>query len=66
MLGRVSSLDFFVSLVFLPVSYAIAGPLSKIVGMQWIFLVSGIVPLVLTAIAWTAGKMRADELAHPL
>jgi DHA3 family tetracycline resistance protein-like MFS transporter len=66
MLGRVSSLDFFVSLVFLPVSYAIVGPLSKIVPMQWIFVVSGVVPLVLTAIAWTAGKMRADELAHPL
>ncbi|MUL45859.1 tetracycline efflux MFS transporter Tet(V) [Mycobacterium sp. CBMA293] len=66
MLGRVSSLDFFVSLVFLPVSYAIAGPLSKIVGMQWIFLVSGLLPAGLTAIAWTAGRMRTDELAHPL
>ncbi|BBX86521.1 tetracycline efflux MFS transporter Tet(V) [Mycolicibacterium aubagnense] len=66
MLGRVSSLDFFVSLVFLPVSYAIAGPLSKIVGMQWIFLVSGLVPAVLTAIAWSVARMRADEIAHPL
>jgi MFS transporter, DHA3 family, tetracycline resistance protein len=66
MLGRVSSLDFFVSLVFLPVSYAIAGPLSKVVGMQSIFLVSGLLPAVLTAIAWTAGRMRSDELAHPL
>ncbi|MUL78079.1 tetracycline efflux MFS transporter Tet(V) [Mycolicibacterium sp. CBMA 226] len=66
MLGRVSSLDFFVSLVFLPVSYAIAGPLSKVVGMQWIFLVSGLLPAVLTTIAWTAGRMRGDEIAHPL
>lgn len=66
MLGRVSSLDFFVSLVFLPVSYAIAGPLSKVVGMQWIFLVSGLLPAVLTAIAWSVARMRADEIAHPL
>ena len=61
-----SSLDFFVSLVFLPVSYAIAGPLSKVVGMQWIFLVSGLLPAVLTAIAWSVARMRADEIAHPL
>ncbi|OBJ35563.1 MFS transporter [Mycolicibacterium mucogenicum] len=66
MLGRVSSLDFFVSLVFLPVSYAIVGPLSKIVPMQWIFAVSGILPAILTAIAWVVARMRADELAHPL
>ena len=30
MLGRVSSLDFFVSLAFMPVSFAIVGPLSKV------------------------------------
>ncbi|MGB8403327.1 MAG: tetracycline efflux MFS transporter Tet(V) [Mycobacterium sp.] len=66
MLGRVASLDFFVSLVFLPVSYAIVGPLSKIVPMQWIFLVSGLAPAVLTAIAYTAARMGRDELAHPL
>lgn len=66
MLGRVASLDFFVSLVFLPVSYAIVGPLSKVVPMQWIFLTSGLVPAVLTAIAYTAARMGRDELAHPL
>ena len=41
MLGRVSSLDFFVSLAFMPVSFAIVGPLSKVVSMQTIFLVGG-------------------------
>ena len=38
MLGRVSSLDFFVSLAFMPVSFAIAGPLSKVVSMETIFV----------------------------
>lgn len=66
MLGRVASLDFFVSLVFLPVSYAIVGPLSKVVPMQWIFLVSGLAPAMLTAIAYTAARMYRDEVAHPL
>ncbi len=47
MLGRVSSLDFFVSLAFMPVSFAIVGPLSKVVSMETIFLVAGIAPVVL-------------------
>lgn len=66
MLGRVSSLDFFVSLAFMPVSFAIVGPLSKVVSMQSIFLVAGIAPVVLAAVALYAAKMRQDELAHPL
>ena len=66
MLGRVSSLDFFVSLAFMPVSFAIVGPLSKVVSMQAIFLVAGIAPVILAAIAVSAAKMRQDELAHPL
>ncbi|MGE2723272.1 tetracycline efflux MFS transporter Tet(V) [Mycolicibacterium pulveris] len=66
MLGRVSSLDFFVSLAFMPVSFAIVGPLSKVVSMQAIFLVAGIAPPLLAAVAMWAARMRRDELAHPL
>jgi MFS transporter, DHA3 family, tetracycline resistance protein len=66
MLGRVSSLDFFVSLAFLPVSMAIAGPLSKVVSMQTIFLVSGVAPVVLAAVAFCAARMPRDEIANPL
>jgi DHA3 family tetracycline resistance protein-like MFS transporter len=66
MLGRVSSLDFFVSLVFMPVSFAIVGPLSKVVAMQTIFLVAAVVPPMLAAIALVAARMPRDERAHPL
>ncbi|MGD9620182.1 MAG: tetracycline efflux MFS transporter Tet(V) [Mycolicibacterium sp.] len=66
MLGRVSSLDFFVSLAFMPVSFAIVGPLSKVVSMQSIFLVAGVAPVLLAAIALWAAGMRNDELANPL
>ena len=66
MLGRVSSLDFFVSLAFMPVSFAIVGPLSKVVSMQTIFLVAGIAPVLFAAVALRAARMRQDELAHPL
>lgn len=66
MLGRVSSLDFFVSLVFMPVSFAVVGPLSKIVSMETIFLVAGVAPVLLAAVAVTAARMPRDELANPL
>ncbi|ORA37075.1 tetracycline efflux MFS transporter Tet(V) [Mycobacterium aquaticum] len=66
MLGRVSSLDFFVSLAFMPLSFAIVGPLSKVVGMHTIFLVSGVAPVLLALVALVAARMPRDELAHPL
>jgi DHA3 family tetracycline resistance protein-like MFS transporter len=66
MLGRVSSLDFFVSLAFMPVSMAVAGPLSKVVSVDVIFAVTGIAPVLLAAIALIAARMPRDEIAHPL
>ncbi len=66
MLGRVSSLDFFVSLAFMPVSFAIVGPLSKVVSMETIFLVAGLAPVLFAAVAMSAARMRRDELANPL
>ncbi|MET0897269.1 MAG: tetracycline efflux MFS transporter Tet(V) [Mycobacterium sp.] len=66
MLGRVSSLDFFVSLAFLPVSFAIAGPLSKVVSMETIFLVAGVAPVIVAGIALWLARMPRDEIAHPL
>ncbi|MCW2690480.1 MAG: transporter, partial [Mycobacterium sp.] len=66
MLGRVSSLDFFVSLAFMPVSMAVAGPLSKVVAIETIFLVAGVAPAGLAVIALVAARMPRDELAHPL
>jgi len=50
----------------MPVSFAIVGPLSKVVSMQTIFLVAGVAPVLLAAVAMYAARMRQDELAHPL
>ena len=66
MLGRVSSLDFFVSLAFMPVSFAIVGPLSKVVSMETIFVAAGVVPVLLAAVAMVAARMPRDEIANPL
>jgi DHA3 family tetracycline resistance protein-like MFS transporter len=60
MLGRVSSLDFFVSLSFMPLSMALAGPLSKVVPVEVIFAAAGVVPIVLAAVALAAARMPRD------
>ena len=66
LLGRVSSLDFFVSLAFMPLSMALAGPVSGVVGLTGTFLMAGLVPPVLAVVAVLAWRLPADELAHPL
>jgi MFS family permease len=66
MLGRVSSLDFFVSLALMPVSMALAGGLSQVLSLQTIFIAAGILPLFFALIALVAARMPRDELAHPL
>ncbi len=66
MLGRVSSLDFFVSLGFMPVSMALAGPVGHTLGLRTTFLVAGTVPVALAVIAILGARMHRDEIAHPL
>ena len=66
LLGRVSSLDFFVSLALMPVSMALAGPAAEVLPIWLIFLVAGLVCPVMAVIAMTVARMPDDELAHPL
>jgi hypothetical protein len=64
--GRVSSLDFFVSLALMPVSMAIAGPAGAVFGITAVFVVAGIVPGFLALAAIVVPRLDRDELAHPL
>ncbi len=66
MLGRTSSLDFFVSLALMPVSMALAGTVSGLIGLRAVFLIAGLVPIGLAVIAIVAARMPVDELAHPM
>lgn len=66
LLGRISSLDFFVSLALMPLSMAVAGPLSAIMSLQTIFVVAGLASPLFGLIAWWAGHFARDEIAHPL
>jgi len=66
MLGRVASLDFFVSVSLMPISMALAGPVSEAIGIRTTFLVAGIVPGVLAALAIWLFRLPQDEITHPL
>ena len=66
MLGRISSLDFFVSLALMPVSMALAGPLAEVIPLWTIFVVAGVASPVIGVVAWFAGRMYRDEIEHPL
>jgi predicted MFS family arabinose efflux permease len=66
LIGRVSSLDFFVSLAFMPLSMAFAGPLGEAIGLTPAFLVAGLVPIGLAVVTITAARIPRDELLHPL
>ena len=66
MLGRVASLDFFVSVSLMPISMALAGPVSEAIGIRATFLVAGVVPTLLAVVAIVVWRLPADEIAHPL
>lgn len=66
LLGRISSLDFFVSLALLPVSMALAGPAAEVVPIWVIFLVAGLVCPIMAVVALFAAHMTTDEIENPL
>jgi MFS family permease len=66
LLGRVASLDFFVSVSLMPVSMAIAGPVSEAIGLRTTFVVAGLAPAVFAVVAILWARLPQDEIAHPL
>lgn len=66
LLGRVSSLDFFVSLALMPVSMALAGPIGVAFGIPLTFVIVGTVPVFLAVAVILIARMPRDEIANPL
>lgn len=66
LLGRVSSLDFFVSLTLMPVSMALAGPVGETIGLTAAFVVAAAVPAVAAPLTILVWRLHRDEVAHPL
>lgn len=66
LLGRVASLDFFVSVALMPVSMAIAAPVSHAIGLTATFVVAGLLPVPVAACFYLAARLWRDEIDHPL
>jgi MFS family permease len=61
LLGRVSSLDWLISIGLLPVSFALTGPVSAAIGAQTTLVAAGIVGGIVTFAALLLPGMRAVE-----
>ncbi|MET1051990.1 MAG: MFS transporter [Mycetocola sp.] len=66
LLGRVSSLDFFVSLALMPISMAVAGPVGEAIGLAPAFLAAGVIPVILAVATILFFRLPRDEIRHPL
>jgi MFS family permease len=66
LLGRVASLDFFVSVALLPVSMAIAAPVAGALGLKTTFIVAGLIPVPIAVAFYLAARLWRDEIEHPL
>ena len=66
LLGRVSSLDFFVSAALMPVSMAIAAPVAEAIGFTATFVLAGLLPIPCAIAFYVAARLWRDEIAHPL
>jgi len=58
MLGRVSSLDWFISIAGLPVSYALTAPVAALIGAQATFIAAGVLGAGVTFAALFLPHMR--------
>lgn len=66
LLGRVSSLDFFVSVALLPLSMAIVAPVSHAIGYTATFVLAGLLPVPCALVFYLAARLWRDEIEHPL
>jgi MFS family permease len=66
LLGRVASLDFFVSVSLMPISMALAGPVSEAIGLRNTFYIAGLVPGIVAVVAILWARLPQDEIEHPL
>jgi MFS family permease len=66
LLGRVSSLDWFISIGLLPLSFALTGPVSAALGPRATLVWAGVLGGFVTVAALFVPGMRATERERPL
>jgi hypothetical protein len=65
LLGRVSSVDWFVSTALLPLSYAFAAPVSSLIGVRETLVGAGVLGAIITFGFLFLPGMRAPEQPSP-
>ncbi|MFW0788198.1 MFS transporter [Gordonia sp. CPCC 205333] len=66
LLGRVASLDFFVSIALMPVSMALAAPVADAIGLTAVFVIGGLAPIPFAVAFYLMARLWHDEIANPL
>jgi MFS family permease len=61
MLGRVSSLDWLISIGLLPISFALTGPMASVLGSRGTLVAAGVVGAVVTGAAYFVPGMHDVE-----
>jgi MFS family permease len=61
LLGRVSSLDWFVSTSLVPISFALTGPVSGVLGVQTTLVLAGVVACSVTLLFLSVPGVRDPE-----
>jgi len=64
LLGRVSSLDWLISIGLLPVSFALTGPVSSAIGIQTTLVAAGLIGAAVTLGGLLLPGMRDLERGH--
>jgi DHA3 family tetracycline resistance protein-like MFS transporter len=65
LLGRVSSLDWLISIGLLPVSYALAGPVSSAIGVRSTLIGAGVLGAVVTFVPLLVPSVRRVDADPP-
>jgi hypothetical protein len=55
MIGRVSSLDWFVSIGLVPISFALTGPMAELIGARLTLGVAGVLGVATCALLFVPG-----------
>lgn len=61
MRARVTSVDWFVSIGFAPISFALTGPAAAALGADTTLIIAGVVPALVTGVMYVAFRMGREQ-----
>lgn len=65
MRGRARSVDWFASIAFAPLSFALTAPVAGLLGVRTTLVVAGVVPALTTLVLFLAFRLQRDETPLP-